>query len=66
MRVLFRPEAEDELVEAIDWYDLRSPGLGEISSDVSTPALSELYANPNPIPSFTARLGWVLFAVSHT
>ena len=28
MRVLFRPEAEDELVEAIDWYEVRSRGLG--------------------------------------
>ena len=28
MRVLFRPEAEGELIEAIDWYEVRSPGLG--------------------------------------
>lgn len=28
MRVIFRPEAEDELIEAIDWYEARSPGLG--------------------------------------
>jgi len=28
MRILFRPEAEDELIDAIDWYEVRSPGLG--------------------------------------
>jgi plasmid stabilization system protein ParE len=28
MKVIFRPEAEDELIEAIDWYEARSPGLG--------------------------------------
>ncbi len=28
MKVIFRPEAEDELIEAIDWYELQSPGLG--------------------------------------
>jgi len=26
--VIVRPEAEDELLEAIDWYEARSPGLG--------------------------------------
>jgi hypothetical protein len=28
MKVIFRPEAEDELIEVIDWYEARSPGLG--------------------------------------
>jgi plasmid stabilization system protein ParE len=28
MKLIVRPEAEDELVEAIDWYEARSPGLG--------------------------------------
>lgn len=28
MKVLFRPEAEDELIECIDWYESQSPGLG--------------------------------------
>lgn len=28
MKILFRPEAEDELIEAIDWYEFRCPGLG--------------------------------------
>jgi plasmid stabilization system protein ParE len=28
MKLIIRPEAEDELLEAIDWYEARSPGLG--------------------------------------
>jgi len=28
MKVVFRPEAEDELIEAVDWYESRSQGLG--------------------------------------
>ena len=28
MRVIFRPEAEEELTDAIDWYEARSQGLG--------------------------------------
>jgi plasmid stabilization system protein ParE len=27
-RVRFRPEAEAEIGEAVDWYEARSPGLG--------------------------------------
>jgi len=28
MKLIIRPEAEDELLEAIDWYEARNPGLG--------------------------------------
>lgn len=28
MKVLFRPEAEEELIEAIDWYEAQCRGLG--------------------------------------
>jgi plasmid stabilization system protein ParE len=28
MKVVFRPEAEDELIEAIEWYEERGNGLG--------------------------------------
>ena len=28
MRVIFRPGAEEELTDAIDWYEARSQGLG--------------------------------------
>ncbi|MDH4305483.1 MAG: type II toxin-antitoxin system RelE/ParE family toxin [Nitrospira sp.] len=27
-RIVFRPEAETELTEAVDWYEARSQGLG--------------------------------------
>lgn len=27
-RLIFRPEAETELTEAVDWYEARSLGLG--------------------------------------
>jgi plasmid stabilization system protein ParE len=28
MGLIVRPEAESELLDAIDWYEARSPGLG--------------------------------------
>ena len=28
MRLIVRPEAESELLESIDWYETRDPGLG--------------------------------------
>jgi plasmid stabilization system protein ParE len=28
MKLIVRPEAEEELIEAIDWYEARSSGLG--------------------------------------
>lgn len=28
MKIVFRPEASEELIEAVDWYEARSPGLG--------------------------------------
>ena len=28
MRLIIRPEAESELLDAIDWYEARSTGLG--------------------------------------
>ena len=28
MRLIVRPEAESESLDAIDWYEARSPGLG--------------------------------------
>lgn len=28
MKIVFRPEASEELIEAVDWYESRSPGLG--------------------------------------
>ena len=29
MRLVFRPEAAEEILEARAWYDARSPGLGD-------------------------------------
>lgn len=28
-RVIFSPEADDDVLEAYDWYENRAPGLGE-------------------------------------
>jgi plasmid stabilization system protein ParE len=28
MRIVFRPEARAESIEALDWYEARAPGLG--------------------------------------
>ncbi|MCF6313531.1 MAG: hypothetical protein L3J39_13885 [Verrucomicrobiales bacterium] len=40
MKLIIRPEAEDELLEAIDWYEACNPGLGKICSVAWIPVSS--------------------------
>ena len=43
MRLVFRPEAQDELLAAQAWYEARSPGLGfEFGRAVETAAARAL------------------------
>ncbi len=45
-RILFRPEAESELVQAVDWYEARSRGLGTDFLRAVDVALSSLQRRP--------------------
>ena len=47
MRILFHPDAAQELADSEAWYDLRRPGLGrELELDVYA-ALELIRENPN-------------------
>jgi toxin ParE1/3/4 len=53
-RFAFRPEARDELREAVLFYEKERPGLGaEFSAEVRT-TLEALVLNPNSGPEFEA------------
>jgi plasmid stabilization system protein ParE len=46
MRVLFRPEARAESIEARDWYESRAPGLGFEFVRMLEAALAAATRNP--------------------
>jgi plasmid stabilization system protein ParE len=49
-RVVFRPQAEDEALEARAWYDARRDGLGrEFSAEVEA-VVERIRANPFAFP----------------
>lgn len=50
MRILFRPEAEDELIDAIDWYEVRSPGLGSELLRCVDACLERIIRQPESYP----------------
>ena len=51
--LLVRPKAESDLQAARDWYDLKSPGLGDRFLDEVASALGELALRPEmPRPYF--------------
>jgi hypothetical protein len=46
MRVVSHPEAEQELAEAVLWYEERQAGLGDDFLDEFEAALTRILANP--------------------
>jgi plasmid stabilization system protein ParE len=46
MRLVFRPEAERELLEAQAWYDLQAPGLGLEFARMADAAISSIMRGP--------------------
>jgi plasmid stabilization system protein ParE len=56
-RVVFRPEAEAELAEAVDWYEARGRGLGTEFLRAVEAAIATLQRHPTlfPIAFGTAR-----------
>ena len=46
LEVVFRPQAEDELLEVRRWYDARSEGLGDEFAGEVDALVARLVANP--------------------
>jgi plasmid stabilization system protein ParE len=57
LRITFRPEAERELAEAVDWYEARGQGLGAEFLRSVDAAISHVLRHPilYPIVFETAR-----------
>ena len=49
-RVVFRPEARAEALDARQWYDGRTPGLGRAFGEALATILTRLAANPAAFP----------------
>lgn len=45
-RLLVRPEAEQDIAEAFDWYEARKPGLGTEFIEAMAAALSRIQEAP--------------------
>jgi plasmid stabilization system protein ParE len=48
--VLFRPEAEEEVLEARQWYESRSEGLGTRFAQAAASLLARIESNPRAFP----------------
>ena len=49
-RVVFRPQAQAELLEARDWYEAHQEGLGELFSAAVEVAISSISERPLTFP----------------
>ena len=52
--IVFRPEAETELAEAVDWYEARSQGLGAEFLRSLDAVIAHMQRIPHCIPSCSA------------
>ncbi|HOW67188.1 MAG TPA: type II toxin-antitoxin system RelE/ParE family toxin [Candidatus Paceibacterota bacterium] len=50
MKLILRPEAEAELLEAIDWYEARGRGLGADLLRCVDACLQRIVRNPDAFP----------------
>ena len=49
-QVVFRPQAEDEILEARQWYESRQTGLGRAFGQAADEIVSRIAANPLAFP----------------
>jgi plasmid stabilization system protein ParE len=56
-RIVFRPEAETELTEAVDWYEARSQGLGAEFLRALDAVLAQVQRQPTLFRSCSATPG---------
>lgn len=50
LHVVFRPQAEDEAIEAVRWYEARHPGLGRDFGREVDGLLTRIVKNPLAFP----------------
>ena len=55
-RVVFHPEAEDELHDATSYYDAESPGLGNALLDDLERAIAQIIQYPESSPLVSKRV----------
>jgi plasmid stabilization system protein ParE len=48
--VVFRPQAEDEVLEVRQWYELRRMGLGKEFGEAADDLVARIAANPLAFP----------------
>jgi len=53
MTIQFHPEAESELLEAVDFYETRNTGLGEEFALEVVSTLERIHAHPEMWPQLT-------------
>jgi hypothetical protein len=53
--VVFRPEAEDEVLEARQWYESRSTGLGHRFATAVDAVIDRIVANPSRVSGFMVK-----------
>ena len=53
--VVFRPQAEDELLEVRDWYDGRRPGLGQEFGEELDALVARIAERPLAFPTVHAE-----------
>ena len=46
LRLVFRPQAEAEMIEARDWYESQRAGLGQVFTDTVDQAVASIIASP--------------------
>ncbi|MEN9867772.1 MAG: hypothetical protein RL748_3362 [Pseudomonadota bacterium] len=61
MLVLFRPQAEQELLEAQAWYESKAAGLGQEFAMMADAAIQSALANPFGHPKVADNYRRVLF-----
>jgi hypothetical protein len=52
LRVVFRPQAEDEVLEVREWYELRRAGLGYEFGQAVNSLVQRIITNP---PAYTTK-----------
>lgn len=56
MQVVFRPEAENELLEAQAWYEKISPGLGYEFARAVDVSIAKITRTPKAFSSYRRRI----------
>jgi plasmid stabilization system protein ParE len=61
-RVIFTPEADDDVAGAYDWYESREPGLGEDFLRSVEACIRSLQRHPEMYPAASMSFGARRFA----